>query len=127
MNKTFHIGNLTRDPETSFSKEGKAITRFSLAVNGRGDKVNYFDFTAFDKTAENIGKFKKKGEPLLVEGRLETDSWEKDGKKQYKTYIVAQDVQFLNSGKGQSDDSAKPVNKKPAPVQETQDDDGVPF
>lgn len=125
MNKTFHIGNLTRDPETSYSKDGKAITRFSLAVNGRGDKVNYFDFTAFDKTAENIGKFKKKGEPLLVEGRLETDSWEKDGKKQYKTYIVAQDVQFLNSGKGQSDDSAKPANKKSGPIQ--QDDQDVPF
>lgn len=125
MNKTFHIGNLTRDPETSFSKDGKAITRFSLAVNGRGDKVNYFDFTAFDKTAENIGKFKKKGEPLLVEGRLETDSWEKDGKKQYKTYIVAQDVQFLNSGKGQSDDSAKPAAKKSNAAQESTDD--IPF
>jgi len=127
MNKTFHIGNLTRDPETSLSKEGKAITRFSLAVNGRGDKVNYFDFTAFDKTAENIGKYKKKGEPLLVEGRLETDSWEKDGKKQYKTYIVAQDVQFLNSGKGQSEDSPKPSAKKPAPTPVQESSEDIPF
>lgn len=105
MNKTFHIGNLTRDPETSFSKEGKAITRFSLAVNGRGDKVNYFDFTAFDKTAENIGKFKKKGEPLLVEGRLETDSWDDkaSGQKRTKQYIIAESVEFLHGGKSHSE------------------------
>jgi single-strand DNA-binding protein len=129
MNKTFHIGNLTRDPEASFSSGGKAITKFSLAVNGRGDKVNFFDYTAFEKTAENIAKFKKKGDSLLVEGRLETDTWEdkSTGQKRSKTYVIAENVQFLG---GKSDGAEKPAGSSAKPASKAapeQEESDIPF
>ena len=129
MNKTFHIGNLVADPTSRTSSAGKAICDFRLAVSGRGDKTLFLDVTCFDKTAENVVKFKKKGEPILVEGRLEMDEWEdrETKKKRTKMYVIASDVEFLSSGKGQSEDGPKSSNKKTGPLQENGDENDVPF
>ena len=131
MNKTFHTGNLVADPESRFSQNGKAIGNFRLAVSGRNDKTLYFDVTCFDKTAENVCKFKKKGDPVLVEGRLEVDEWEdkETKKKRSKIYIVAENVEFLSGGKSQSENGPKPppANKKTTTPQEVADDNDVPF
>ena len=128
MNKVLLNGNFCADPESRFSSSGKAITNFRLAVAGRGDKTVFVDVTAFDKTAELVAKYKVKGDPVIVEGRLELDTWEdkSSGQKRSKLYVIADNVEFLSGGKGKSEDSSQPVNKKPAPVQES-DEESIPF
>lgn len=129
MNKVILSGNLVADPEARTSSAGKAITNFRLAVSGRNDKTVFVDVTCFDKTAENVAKFKKKGEPLLIDGRLELDVWDDktSGQKRSKLYVIADNVEFLSSGKGQSEDGPKPSNKKTGATQETPEDDSPPF
>lgn len=131
MNKVLLNGNFCADPESRTSNAGKAITNFRLAVAGRGDKTVFVDVTTFDKTAELVAKYKVKGDPVIVDGRLELDTWEdrETKQKRSKLYVIADNVEFLSGGKGKSEDGPQPTTggKKPAPtpVQESQDE--VPF
>ena len=107
MNKVVLIGNLTRDPELKYTtgQNQTAICRFSLAINsGHGDKerTDYPSIVAFGKVAENCDKYLKKGSKAAVAGRIQTGSYEKDGRKIYTTDVVAETVQFLD-GKSQDD------------------------
>lgn len=98
LNKVFLLGNLTRDPELRQTPSGASVCNFSIAVNeGFGDKkkVNFFNVQAWQKTAEACAKYLSKGRPVLVEGRLQNRSYEKDGQKRTVTEIVAENVQFL--------------------------------
>lgn len=98
LNKVFLLGNLTRDPELRQTANGASVCNFSIAVNeGFGDKkkVNFFNVQAWQKTAEACAKYLSKGRPVLVEGRLQNRSYEKDGQKRTITEIVAENVQFL--------------------------------
>lgn len=98
LNKVFLLGNLTRDPELRQTASGASVCNFSIAVNeGFGDKkkVNFFNVQAWQKTAEACAKYLSKGRPVLVEGRLQNRSYEKDGQKRTITEIVAENVQFL--------------------------------
>jgi len=108
LNKTFLIGNLTRDPELRYIPSGTAVASFGLAVNRQytnsdGEKVDdvcYIDIVAWNRLAEVAGEYLSKGQPIFVEGRLQLDSWEdQDGKKRSKLKVVAQNIQFLGSGK----------------------------
>ena len=117
LNKVFLIGRLTRDlgaDERSFGYIGNGTARanVSIAVNrskktdgGYTDEVNYFDVTIWGKTAENLKPYLLKGKQILVEGYLKQDRWEKDGQKQSRVSIVADNVQLLGnkSEGGQSD------------------------
>ncbi len=126
MNKTFHIGNLTRDPELCYTSSGKAIAEFGLAVKGQKDTTIFLDFTAWEKTAELVAKYKKKGEAIAVEGRLNVDSWEdKDTKKKRtKLVIVAENIEFLSGGKGgENTASPKPAAKSQPKTQEQEFED----
>lgn len=127
MNKTFHIGNLTRDPELRNTSTGKAIASFSLAVQDSKETI-FLDFEAWEKTAELVCKYKKKGEPLAVEGRLKVDSWQdKDTqKKRSKVIIVAERIEFLSGGKG-GENNVTPKIKEESPVQEDDGSESVPF
>lgn len=131
MNKALLNGNICADPESRTSNAGKAITNFRLAVAGRGDKTVFVDITCFDKTAELVAKYKVKGDPVIVDGRLELDTWDDkaSGQKRSKLYVIADNVEFLSGGnkpKDQGEDSApKDKSKKPAPVQESTED--IPF
>lgn len=101
LNKVFLLGNLTRDPELRQTANGASVCNFSIAVNeGFGDKkkVNFFNVQAWQKTAEACAKYLSKGRPVLVEGRLQNRSYEKDGQKRTVTEIVAENVQFLGGG-----------------------------
>lgn len=126
MNKTFHIGNLTRDPELRNTSTGKAIASFSLAVQDSKETI-FLDFEAWEKTAELVCKYKKKGEPLAVEGRLKVDSWEdKDTKKKRsKVIIVAERIEFLSGGKGGENNAAPKTKEEAGPIQQEESD--VPF
>jgi single-strand DNA-binding protein len=106
LNKVFLIGNLTRDPELKYTANGTAIAKFGLAVNRvynspDGEKKEdtcFVDVTAYGKLAEICAEHLTKGRLVLIEGRLQYQSWkDEDGAKRSKIEVVAQNVQFLGS------------------------------
>lgn len=102
LNKAMIYGNLTRDPEMRSLPSGMNVTNFSLATNRvyndrdgkKQESTDYHNIVVFGRQAETVNQYLKKGSSALVEGRLQTQSWEKDGAKQYRTEIVADRVQF---------------------------------
>jgi len=106
-NRVVLIGNLTREPELKYTQGGTALCKFGLAISrkfGKGDEkkeeVCFVDITAFGKVGEVVANYCEKGKPVLVEGRLNYSTWEKDGKKNHRLDVVAENVQLLGSGKG---------------------------
>jgi single-strand DNA-binding protein len=105
LNKVFLAGNLTRDPEVRHTPSGSAVCDLRMAINRRyrdqhdkdREEVVYVSVTVWGKTAENCGQYLTKGSPVLVEGRLKLDEWEKDGQKQSRLGVVGERVQFLSS------------------------------
>ncbi len=110
FNKVILVGNLTRDPERSYTPKGTAMTKFGLAVNRvyttetgeKKEEVSYFDITTWGRSAENCAQYLSKGRPVLVEGRLQQDRWDdkESGQKRSKIHIIAETVQFLGQGRG---------------------------
>lgn len=101
LNKVFLFGNLTRDPELKSLPTGTQVVSFGLATNRRvkrdsgwEDQPEFHNIVAFGKVAELINQYMKKGSSLLVEGRIQTRSWEQEGQKKYRTEIIAETVQF---------------------------------
>jgi len=104
LNKATIIGNLTRDPELKSLPSGMKVTNFSIATNrtwknDAGEKqeaVEYHNIVVFGRMAETSAQYLKKGSQCLIEGRLQTQSWDDNGsgKKMYRTEIVAETVQF---------------------------------
>ena len=109
FNRVVLAGNLTRDPELRFTNDGIPVCSFGLAVNrvrSRSEEVDFFDISAWRELGETIANYKKKGDPILLEGRLQYRTWEaQDGSKRSKVDVVADNVQFLGA-RGDSDDSA---------------------
>lgn len=106
MNNVFLIGRLARDPEIKFSpKTGKAMTNFTLAVDRnyvKEDGTKEADFIGcicWGKTAEHVANYLSKGRLTAVSGEIQTSSYEKDGKKNYKTHVLVDKVQFLDWAK----------------------------
>lgn len=99
FNKVVLAGNLTRDPELRFTQGGIPVTDFGLAVNrvrSKNEEVDFFDVSAWRELGEAIANYKKKGDPVLIEGRLQYRTWEaEDGSKRSKVDVVADNVQFL--------------------------------
>src|SRR3954468_3199782 len=109
LNKVLLMGNITRDPELKYLPNQTAVCDFGLAVNRtwtgqdgvKKEEVTFVDCSCFGKTAEILSKYKKKGDPLFVEGRLKLDQWEaQDGSKRSKLKVVVENFQFLNRGQG---------------------------
>ncbi len=104
FNRVILAGNMTRDPELRFTNDGIPVCAFGLAVNRRRSKseeVDFFDISAWRELGETIANYKKKGDPILVEGRLQFRTWEaQDGSKRSKVDITADNVQFLG-GRGE--------------------------
>jgi single-strand DNA-binding protein len=115
LNKALVIGNLTRDPEVRALPSGVNVTSFSVATNrvwtdkngAKQESADYHNVVVFGKQAENVGKYLKKGSSVLVEGRMQTRSWDaQDGSKKYRTEIIADRVQFGPRSGGTSGSSA---------------------
>jgi len=111
VNKVLLIGNLGRDPETRFTPNGKAVTRFSLAtsntwVNTDGEKqqaTEWHTIVAWGKQAEVCGQYLEKGRQVYMEGSLRYRSYEdKEGKQRHVAEIIAQKVRFLGGGNGRA-------------------------
>jgi single-strand DNA-binding protein len=97
MNKVMLLGRLGKDAELKYSSEGKPRLSFSVATDyGRGDKkeTEWTDCVQFGDSAENLAQYLSKGKQVLVEGRLRTRSWEKDGAKHYRTEVIVGHIEF---------------------------------
>jgi single-strand DNA-binding protein len=108
FNRVILLGNVTRDPELRYIQSGTAVTEIGLAVNDRRktasgewvEETTFVDVTLWGRTAEIAGEYVTKGAPLLIEGRLKLDTWEKDGKKNSKLRVVCDRMQLLGSRSG---------------------------
>ena len=105
MNVVLLTGNLVRDPETSYTNSGMAVTRFTIAVNRNygkktegGQDADFIRITCFDKRAEFVQKYLAKGRKVGVKARISTGSYQgKDGNTVYTTDFIANNIEFLDS------------------------------
>ena len=121
LNKVLLYGNLTRDPELKSLPSGQAVSSFSMATNRKWknkdgssqEKAEFHNIVAFGKTAELICQYMQKGNGILIEGRLQTRSWDKDGTKHYMTEIVVENMQFgPKSQSAASQPTKKSINRR---------------
>jgi single-strand DNA-binding protein len=129
MNKWVAIGRLTKDPEVDI-KDTYTMARFTLAIDRdyQKDKEKKADFImckAFGKTAEFIGKWFSKGDPIVVaDGTIQTHSYEKDGRTMYYTDALVRQVLFAPTKKS---DKKEEVQDDVQDVQDDLSGDGLPF
>lgn len=125
FNKVIFMGRLTQDPDLRQTTSGKSVLNGRLAANDsytrnngeRQEKTTFIDFTAWGNTAELIAKWKSKGEPILVEGRLEQDEWEdkQTNQKRSKIKIVVHNVTFVGSnGESKANNSRGETPRNPS-------------
>lgn len=140
VNKVILIGNLGADPELRYTPGGRAVANFRMATSRswntkdgeKKEETEWHRIVAWDKLAEIIGEYLKKGSPVYVEGRLQTRSWEdQSGVKRYSTEIVAHEMKML----GQRQDTASETREAAPNVSPPPDnmpstfeaDDDLPF
>lgn len=126
LNKVFLYGNLTRDPELKALPGGSQVANFGLATNRvykdkngqKQEATEFHNVVAFARSAELIAQYMKKGQPLFVEGRLQTRTWDgADGKKNYRTEVIVDTFQFgaKGSGAGAGPSASSSHDDQPAP------------
>lgn len=128
FNQAIIMGNLTRDPELRNTPGGQSVASFAVATNRswndtsgeRKEAVEYHEIVAWGKLGELCSQYLSKGRKVMVIGRLQTQSWEKDGIKRQRTEIVASDINFLdargsNEGSGGSFESESQESGSNAP------------
>ena len=142
LNKVMLIGNLGKDPEVKYTTGGTTVAKFSLATNERfkdkggewQDRTEWHNIVAWQRLAEIVGEYVRKGSKVYIEGRLQTSSWEdkQSGEKKYRTEIVAQDLLLLGDRRDAEQDDVSPHNgNRPARVEESDSpeitDADIPF
>lgn len=139
LNQVFLMGNLTRDPELRQTPNGQSVVSFSLALNraykgGDGEWQEATDFVnivAWAQLAERVAQYLQKGSRCLVQGRLQSSSWEQEGQKRSKLEVIANDVTFLDSRGGDGggavarDDNDSAGASKPKPSKTAKKEDVV--
>jgi len=139
INKVILVGRLGQDPEVRYTPSGVAVANFSIATSEewkdkdtgeKKERTEWHRIVAWRKLGEICGEYLSKGRQVYVEGKLQTESWEKDGVTRYTTKIIASDVQFL--GGRESTETYSPYEpsgtsdySEPSPPG-TEDDD-IPF
>lgn len=137
MNKCYHTGNLTKDPEVSTTSTGLKRCTFSLAVQrtykgANGERgADFIQFTCFDKNADIAEKYLRKGRKVLVTSAVRTGSSTVDGQRRFYTSFVVENIEFMSSAEKKSEDeaAAQPdggdsFNNEFTPVS---DDEELPF
>jgi single-strand DNA-binding protein len=126
VNQVFLMGNLTRDPELRQTPNGQNVCSFSIALNRSykdaagewQESTDYVDIVAWAQLAERVSQYLSKGRRVLVQGRLQSRSWEQEGQKRSKLEVIASDVTFLDgrgaeaSGSSEEGGTTKPVPSK---------------
>jgi single-strand DNA-binding protein len=139
FNQVILMGNLTRDPELRQTPNGQSVCSFSLALNRsyKGSDGNwteatdFIDIVAWGPLGERVAQYLTKGRPALVNGRIQSRSWEQDGQKRNKVEVVAQDVTFLggpgggNGGGSAGSGSSEEGSSAPKPSKKASKDDIV--
>ena len=123
INKVMIMGRITREIELRKTPKSKSVADIGLAVNRRRkdesgqmiDETTFVDVTLWGRTAEVVHQYSGKGQPIFVEGRLETDTWEdkETGQKRYKLKIVGENVQLM--GSKAENEASKKTNGSPEP------------
>jgi single-strand DNA-binding protein len=135
LNKVFLVGNLTKDPELKFIPSGQAVANLRMATNRRWKAANgewkeevcFVGVVVWGKSAEACGENLKKGSPVLVDGRLQSRSWEtEDGQKRSILEVVAERIQFLGGRKG-ADGEAGEMAVEAEPARGSSAADDIPF
>lgn len=136
MNRVILVGNLGADPELRVTSGGTSVLKLRLACtekyldsnNQKQERTEWVNVVIWGKRGEGLSRMLRKGEPLLVEGRMATSSYDKDGVKQYRTEVVATNVVLIGGGKG---DGQRPERngspKKSEPADFPPDDSDIPF
>lgn len=141
MNKAILIGNLTRDPELSETKDGIAVCRFSIAVNryirAGESQTDFFNIVAWRGLGENVAKYCKKGQKVAIVGSIQVRNYEdRDGNMRTAIDIIASDVEFISSLNNNANDRDFTTNdisatntrsEKKVTLQPIDDDDDIPF
>lgn len=133
INKAILMGRLTRDPEIRHTNSGTPVCSFSIAINngyGENQTTDFINCVAWNKQAEFIERNFSKGKMIIVVGRIQTRTWEgTDGKKNYVTEVVANEVSFGESRRGSEEQGAfspagSPVRAEAPDMPETLSDEG---
>lgn len=140
FNKVLLMGNLTRDPQLSYTPSQTAVVDFGLAMNRRWtgqdgsqrEETCFVDCRAFGRLAENINKYMSRGKPIFVEGRLTFDTWTaQDGSKRSKHKVTVENFHFLpgtGGGSGQTGPGSDSENQtQPGRGNDAGPDDDIPF
>ena len=153
FNKVILLGNLTRDPEVRYTPKGTAVAEVGLAINRfipasdggeKREETTFVDVTLWGRTAEIAGEYLKKGRPVLIEGRLQLDTWDDktSGQKRSKLKVVGESMQLLGGkpgggggggdveeGSADERSSSRPRSSAPPPkpAASEADDDEIPF
>lgn len=139
FNKVIIIGNMTADPEVKATQSGISVCSFSIAVNRKGAKNGEVDFIrcqAWRQQAEFIGKYFKKGKPILVCGQLQIRTWtDNQGNKRDATEVVADEISFVGSNESSTEAKNQPVTNPRMPsayggatqFEEIPSDEALPF
>ena len=129
FNKAIILGNVTKDPELKTLPSGQSVVNFGLATNrfytdksgGKQQTVEFHNIVAFGKLADICSRYLNKGKLLLVEGRIQTRSWQaQDGSKRYRTEIIMENMQLGPKGGVPGDSSGTSSGSSPAPSAEEQ-------
>lgn len=124
MNTVILLGRLTKDPELKTTQGGKSVVSFSLAVDGYKE-TEFIDCVAWNALAENLAKYKKKGEQIALTGRITTRSYEdRQGNKRKAVEVTCNTIDFVG-GKGTGETPKTPYNAPQSNISEL--DDGLPF
>ena len=138
VNKVILVGNVGQDPEVKYTPSGVPVARLSLATNERfkdkndqwQDRTEWHSIVAWQRLAEIVGEYVRKGTKLYIEGKLQTTSWQdqQSGEKKYRTEIVARDIILLGSRENGEKGAAEASNdtSDPEPVSSVVDED-IPF
>ncbi len=137
LNKAIVIGNLTRDPELKSLPSGIKVCSFSLATNrvwkdkngARQESADYHNVVVFGRQAETVAQYMKKGSSILVEGRMQTRSWDDktSGEKKYRTEIVADRTQFGPKAGATGGNAGTTSVGSQAPAKETEEMDSIEY
>ncbi len=118
-NRVILLGNLVRDIELRYTNSRMAVCQNAIAVNDRRknasgewiDETSFVDVTFFGRTAEIVSEYLGKGSPIFVEGRLKQDTWEKDGQKRSKLYVIVDRMQLLGGRSEGKNGEVRPQSK----------------
>jgi len=136
MNRAMLTGRLTKDPVLEHTKQGTPLCQFTLATNrsvirdGKRE-TDFITCIIWNKLAENLVKFQRKGNLLGIQGELRVDTYESDGKRKYKSYVLVDEVEYLDSKKNMTKDEEVDFKKVSAKTKREEQikitDDDLPF